>query len=579
MGASGAGKTSLLNVIAGEANAGVVKGSILINGKEFAGSSMKKVSGFVFQDDVILATMTCREAITMSALLRLPKKMTLAEKLNRVDSIISLLGLEKAANTVIGSPAIKGLSGGERKRTAMAMEMICDPYVLFCDEPTSGLDTFTSFSVIRTLKSLAETGRTIIATIHQPSSEIFHLFDDLLLLSEGRIMYAGEAHKAIDYFASLGYPCPTFTNANFFFMSILSNVMDEAESSAPPLQKKVDEGTEAGISPKECKGESLEQRLQRLLDTWEQSAGAKQITSVVENPAQGGVAHSAMKSRCSFVTQFQFLFTRASRNAFRNPYMIRAKFGQSAFVGLLVGLIYFGVNSKVGYAGQQDRTGVLFFLTINNVMSNAIGILSIFAAEKQVFQREYANGYYSLSGYFLSKVSVEVPFQLIFPWIQVSIVYWMVGLQNTAEKYFTIVMFTMLSSIVGFSLGVFFACLFDQLPAALAATPLVLLPLMWSLPESRNNSSLVGIKYISPMKYGFEGMIKSEFQGLVIPGADGITKIRGEDVIRALSFADDGLTVAVCAIVMVGLAVGLMLLAYGALWKLVGGQRRATFKK
>ena len=171
MGASGAGKTSLLRVIAGEANSGNLSGTILINGNESSTKDIKSVSGFVFQDDVILSTMTVKEAITMAALLRLPKTMSRSAKLGRVDEMIKLLNLGKAADTIIGDASIKGVSGGERKRCSMAMELITDPSVLFLDEPTSGLDTFMAYSVVKTLSNLAASGRTVISTIHQPSSE------------------------------------------------------------------------------------------------------------------------------------------------------------------------------------------------------------------------------------------------------------------------------------------------------------------------------------------------------------------------------------------------------------------------
>jgi ATP-binding cassette subfamily G (WHITE) protein 1 len=141
MGASGAGKTSLLNLIAGEVNKGAVSGDILVNGEAVIGRAIKKISGFVFQDDVILATMTVREAIAMSATLRLPNSISAEQKMKKVDDLIKTLNLTKCQNTVIGNAQIKGISGGERKRTAMAMELITDPGVLFLDEPTSGLDT------------------------------------------------------------------------------------------------------------------------------------------------------------------------------------------------------------------------------------------------------------------------------------------------------------------------------------------------------------------------------------------------------------------------------------------------------
>jgi ABC-type multidrug transport system ATPase subunit len=149
---------------------------------------MRKMSAFVFQDDVILSTMTVREAILLSARLRLPGAMPLAEKRARVEKVIYLMHLERCADTVIGSATDKGgISGGERKRTSIGMELITNPPVLFLDEPTTGLDTYTAFSIMDTLRQLAASGRTVVATIHQPSSDMFHLFDDLLILAHGQV--------------------------------------------------------------------------------------------------------------------------------------------------------------------------------------------------------------------------------------------------------------------------------------------------------------------------------------------------------------------------------------------------------
>jgi len=220
MGASGAGKTSLLNYLSGEISKGQLSGEVAVNGFPASAKDLKKVSAFVFQDDVILDTMTVREAITMSALLRLPSKVSKKERERRIDDIIEILALTKCQNTKIGSPEKKGISGGERKRTSMAMDMVVNPTVLMLDEPTSGLDTFTAFNVMQTLADLAhKQHRTIVTTVHQPSSEIFHLVDNLVLLSGGKVVYHGPAKEAVDYFSNLGYPCPRYTNpADYFFM-------------------------------------------------------------------------------------------------------------------------------------------------------------------------------------------------------------------------------------------------------------------------------------------------------------------------------------------------------------------------
>lgn len=223
----GAGKTTLLNYISGR-NAGVRNllktGNILINGKNTVNMqvSLSQLCAFVQQDDVLFQTLTVRECLEFSAKLRLTG--TFAEKMQRVDKIIRELNLKKCENTKIGGELFKGVSGGERKRTSIGVELITNPSLIFLDEPTTGLDSFTAFNVFETLKDLAHHGRTIITTIHQPSSDIFENFDRLLLLAKGKIIYLNEARLAVDYFASLGknYACPEFNNPADFFMDMLS---------------------------------------------------------------------------------------------------------------------------------------------------------------------------------------------------------------------------------------------------------------------------------------------------------------------------------------------------------------------
>ncbi|KAJ3212270.1 ATP-binding cassette sub- G member 1 [Dinochytrium kinnereticum] len=544
MGASGAGKTSLLQIIAAEAHLGTLSGSIIVNGEEVGTQGIKKISGFVFQDDIILATMTVKEAITMSALLRLPAEMSLEEKNDRVTKIIKLLNLEKAANTIIGDSQNKGISGGERKRTAMAMEMITNPSVLFLDEPTSGLDTFTAYSVVRTLKNLAATGRTIIATIHQPSSEVFHLFDELLLLADGRTIYAGPADGAVDYFSKLGYECPEYTNpADFLFMSVLnSEDASTVDPTAPTVQSQAD-------------------RILGLLDAWDASPQAQAIDSETKSPRSGGISGAAHKVRSLFSTQFGFLFQRASKNAFRNPLVVKAKLGQAVSIAIIIGILYYGTGTDYGYSGAQNRQGMLFFTAVNMVMSSTIGVLSIFGEEKTVFTREFGAGYYGLPAYFFSKILVEMPFQIIFPWLFATIVYWFVGLQNSVSKYFIYVLFSVLSSCCGFSLGIAIACIFESLETALAAAPLLLMPLMGS-----NTSD------------AFEGLYKNEFTGIQIvcnATAQNPVRVDGSVCITNQGF-NDTFSILVCCITLLAMAVILIVVAYGSLLRVVLSKGKAV---
>lgn len=224
MGSSGAGKTTLLNVLAGDvARDAKLGGHVFINSLETTGTRrMKDIAGFVFQEDLLLQTMTVKEAVRMSVLLRSPPQVTRDVQRERVRRALRMFRLSHAANTIVGAPDKKGISSGERKRTAIAMEVVINPALLFLDEPTSGLDTYTAFMTIKILHGLTRRGHTVVTTIHQPSSEIFHLFDDLLLLAHGRILYLGPASESVAYFSRLGYACPQYTNpADYFFMKVI----------------------------------------------------------------------------------------------------------------------------------------------------------------------------------------------------------------------------------------------------------------------------------------------------------------------------------------------------------------------
>lgn len=168
------------------------------------------------QDDILFQTLTCEEAIRFAAKLKLG--LCGHELRHKVDLILESLGLIKCRNTLIGSQTIKGLSGGERKRTAIGVELITNPSVIFLDEPTSGLDSFTANSIVKLLVDQSRLGKTIIATIHQPSSSTFALFDRLLLLMEGYPIYQGKAKEAVDYFDKIGFHIPTYANPADYFL-------------------------------------------------------------------------------------------------------------------------------------------------------------------------------------------------------------------------------------------------------------------------------------------------------------------------------------------------------------------------
>ncbi|KAF7819041.1 ABC transporter G family member 15-like [Senna tora] len=217
LGPSGSGKTTLLNSLAGTlpANA-TLTGNILINGTNR--NLYRGQMSYVAQQEYFLGTLTVRETLTYSAKMRLVSRMTQQEISKVVQETIMQMGLEECADNQIGNWHLRGISNGEKKRLSIGLEILTQPDFLFLDEPTSGLDSASAFYVIRALSDIACGGKIVVCSIHQPSSEIFHLFDDLLLLSGGETVYFGEAKMALEFFANAGFPCPTRRNPSDHFL-------------------------------------------------------------------------------------------------------------------------------------------------------------------------------------------------------------------------------------------------------------------------------------------------------------------------------------------------------------------------
>lgn len=213
MGPSGAGKSSLLNVLAGRSKSHgrlTVKADVRLNNYQVDPTNIKvrKLIAFVAQDDSLQVTATPREAIRFSAKLRLPRSTTDHQLDLLVERMLTELGLVSCADTLIGGELIKGISGGERKRTSVGVELVVKPALVFLDEPTSGLDSFSAVQLCQVLKKVANAGSSVLFTIHQPSSEIFNSFDHLILLNKGRVMYQGAVNDVPTYFAERGHPNP-----------------------------------------------------------------------------------------------------------------------------------------------------------------------------------------------------------------------------------------------------------------------------------------------------------------------------------------------------------------------------------
>jgi ABC-type multidrug transport system ATPase subunit len=244
MGASGAGKSTFLDILARKRKRGAVAGRTLVNGREVRDEEFRSVMGFVDQEDTLMSTLTVYETVLYSALLRLPRDMSYEAKKFRTLETMNELGILGIKDMRVGDSGRRSISGGEKRRVSIACELVTSPSILFLDEPTSGtcppfpvvcffavlmedntgLDSFNAFNVVESLVSLArDYNRTVIFTIHQPRSNIVALFDQLVLLAEGKMVYSGEFAKCQEYFNSIGSPCPPgFNIADFLSTSLPS---------------------------------------------------------------------------------------------------------------------------------------------------------------------------------------------------------------------------------------------------------------------------------------------------------------------------------------------------------------------
>lgn len=397
------------------------------------------------------------------------------------------------------------------------MELITEPMILFLDEPTSGLDSYTAYSLTKILSDYAHSGHSVIATIHQPSTDIFNLFDDLLLLNEGRVVYYGEANQVIEYFEDLsGREFPKYSNpADYIFMHVLR-----------------------------------EKSLNELTEYWDRSGLKRNMNNLINNSttitnsSNNQIKDLTYGYTAPFSVQFKYLLNRASKNAIRNELIIRVRFFQSIFIGVLAGLVFMRATDGSIPSQIQSLSGVLYFLSVNQFFGSATAVLSIFASEKMVFLREYHAGYYGLTAYYFSKVLVELPYQILFPALLLLIAYYIIGLNPAFSAYLLASTLLIFCAITGTAIGTFISAIFDDVGLALAVLPLFLLPVLLFSGLFVNSENfpvwLSWLQYGSPVRYSFSGLLQNQFDSYIFNNCDpSTTNCSGKRALDQLGFGDD----------------------------------------
>ncbi|XP_036407127.1 broad substrate specificity ATP-binding cassette transporter ABCG2 [Megalops cyprinoides] len=511
LGATGSGKSSFLDVLAARKDPAGLSGEVLIDGAPQP-PNFKCLSGYVVQDDVVMGTLTVRENFRFSAALRLPTSVSEQEKEERVNQLIKQLGLTKVADAKVGTQMIRGISGGERKRTNIGMELIIDPSVLFLDEPTTGLDASTANSVLLLLKRMASHGRTIIMSIHQPRYSIYRLFDSLTLLVSGKQVFHGPAEETLDYFANIGYACEAHNNPADFFLDVING--DSTAVALSKIQNTEDPDFEESSSSRQ----SIEER---LVEEYRKSTYHRDTQAALEKILKGKQCATRPKSRTityntSFTHQFKWVLKRTFRNLLLNPQTSIAQVAVTLFLALIVGAIFFGV--KADQSGIQNRMGALFFITTNQCFGS-LSAAELFITERKLFVHEYISGYYRVSVYFLSKILSDIITLRTIPAIVFSCVaYFMIGFKAAVSSFFIFMLSVALVAYTATAMTMAISA--DQTVVAVAnifmtisfVFMMIFSGLLVNLPSIMD--WLAWFQYLSIPRYGLTALQINEFVGL-----------------------------------------------------------------
>ncbi|XP_015875728.2 ABC transporter G family member 15 isoform X2 [Ziziphus jujuba] len=511
-------------------------GNVLLNGKRRRLNY--GVAAYVTQEDVLLGTLTVRETITYSAYLRLPPTLSKEEVNGIIEATIMEMGLQDCADRNIGNWHLRGISGGEKKRLSIALEILTRPRLLFLDEPTSGLDSASAFFVIQTLRNIARGGPTVISSIHQPSSEVFTLFDDLFLLSGGQTVYFGPAKKAVEFFAKAGVPCPRRRNPSDHFLRCInsdfdkitttlmgSNRMDICNSGiemcSDPLMNRATAEIKAMLVEKyRCSEYSLIAR--------------ERIREILTIEGLGNERKSG--SQAKWWKQLSVLTRRSFVNMSRDVGYYWLRIGVYIALSICVGSIFFDVGTNFGAILARGACGG-FLSGFMTFMS--IGGFPSFLEEMKVFYKERLNGHYGVAVYILSNFLSSFPFLALMSLSTGTITYYMVKFRPEFSNYLYLSL-DLISSIatVESSMMIIASLVPNFLMGVIIGAGYIGIMMMTSgffrlLPDLPKPIWRYPISYINYGAWGLQGAYKNDMIGLEFDSfAPNGPKLKGEFILK-----------------------------------------------
>ncbi|KAM4095378.1 hypothetical protein ACJW30_08G025300 [Castanea mollissima] len=426
VGSSGAGKTTLMDVLAGRKTGGYIEGEIKISGYPKEQRTFARISGYVEQNDIHSPQVTVEESLWFSSSLRLPKEVSKEKKHEFVEEVMRLVELDTIRHALVGLPGSSGLSTEQRKRLTIAVELVANPSIIFMDEPTSGLDARAAAIVMRTVRNTVDTGRTVVCTIHQPSIDIFEAFDELLLMKRGgRVIYGGKlgvrSQIMIDYFQGINGIPPIHSGYNPATWML--------EVTTPTAEERIGED---------------------FADIYRNSEQYRDVEASIKQFSVPPTGSEPLKFPSTYsqdtFSQFKTCLWKQNLVYWRSPQYNAIRLFFTTISALLIGTVFWNIGLR--RSTTQDLLlvmGALYSACLFLGVNNASSVQPIVSIERTVFYRERAAGMYSPIAYAAAQGLVEVPYIVVQTIIFGIITYFMINFQRTARKFFLYLVFMFLT--------------------------------------------------------------------------------------------------------------------------------------
>ncbi|XP_045820317.1 ABC transporter G family member 31-like [Trifolium pratense] len=496
MGSSGAGKTTLMDVLAGRKTGGYIEGDIKISGYPKVQHTFARIAGYVEQNDIHSPQMTVQESLWFSASLRLPKEVGNDKKQEFVEQVMKLVELDSLRHAIVGMAGTSGLSTEQRKRLTIAVELVANPSIIFMDEPTSGLDARAAAIVMRTVRNTVDTGRTVVCTIHQPSIDIFEAFDELLLMKRGgQVIYGGkignQSNVMINYFQSINGISPISSGYNPATWML--------EVTTPAIEEKI------GVD---------------FTDVYENSEQFRSVEAAIRQYEQPSPDSQPLKFATLYSqntwSQFEKCLWKQNILYWRNPSYNAIRMFFTILSALLLGSIFWNIGSKRETTQQvMVIMGAYFSSLLFLGVKNASSVQPVVSVERTVFYREKAAGMYSPIAYALAQGLVEIPYQVVQTLVFGIMTYFMMGFERNFGKFILYLWFMFLT----FTYFTFYGIMAVGLTPTqhLAAVTSSAFYSLWNLvsgfiiPKAYIPGYWLWFHYLCPVSWTLRGIITSQF--------------------------------------------------------------------